>query len=142
VDLVDSLDHTFQHAHAVIAGVRSEQYDASTPCAEWTVRDLLGHMIGVVARIGAAAAGQPRGDAFELASDPAAQFQQAAAPSLAAWRTPGVLDQIVNGGAGPMPGHVLASINLLDTATHSWDLARATGQPAALPDEVAAAAMT
>lgn len=40
-----------------------------------------------------------------------------------------------------MPGRVLASINLLDTATHTWDLATATGQPSALPDEVANAAL-
>jgi uncharacterized protein (TIGR03086 family) len=40
-----------------------------------------------------------------------------------------------------MPGRVLAGINLLDTATHTWDLATATGQPAELPDDVAAAAL-
>jgi uncharacterized protein (TIGR03086 family) len=40
-----------------------------------------------------------------------------------------------------MPGRALASINLLDTATHTWDLATATGQPSALPDDVATAAL-
>ncbi len=54
---------------------------------------------------------------------------------------PGALDQIVDGGPGPMPGRVLAGINLLDTATHSWDLAMATGQPTELPDDVAEAAL-
>jgi uncharacterized protein (TIGR03086 family) len=29
------------------------------------------------------------------------------------------------------------SINLLDTATHSWDIARASGQDANLPDALA-----
>ena len=52
-----------------------------------------------------------------------------------------MLDAIIDAGPGPMPGRVLAGINLLDTATHSWDLATATGQPAALPEDVAAAAM-
>ena len=32
-----------------------------------------------------------------------------------------------------MPGRMLAGINLLDTATHTWDIATATGQPAQLP---------
>jgi len=35
----------------------------------------------------------------------------------------------------------VASINLLDTATHTWDLATATGQPAELPEPVATAAL-
>jgi len=140
MDLITSLDATFQHAHGVITGVRVDQYGDSTPCAEWTVRDLLDHMIGVVAGLGAAAGGSAP-EPFELGSDPAAQFDQASAAALAAWRTPGVLDRIVDAGPGPMPGRVLAGINLLDTATHTWDLATATGQPASLPDDVAGAAL-
>ena len=140
MDLIDSLDETFQHAHRVIAGVRAEQYGDKTPCEEWTVRDLLEHIIGVVSGLGAAAAGSTP-ERFELAPDPAAQFDQAAATALAAWRTPGVLDRIVDAGPGPMPGRALAAINLLDTATHTWDLATATGQASALPDDVALAAL-
>ncbi len=140
MELIDALDKSFRHAHGVIARVRAEQYDAKTPCKEWTVRNLLEHMVGVVAGLGAAAAGSPPG-AFTLGPDPAAQFQEAAAAALAAWRIPGVLDRVVDGDAGPMPGRALASINLLDTATHTWDLATATGQPSSLPDEVANAAL-
>jgi uncharacterized protein (TIGR03086 family) len=140
VDIIESLDSTFQHAHGVIAGVRSDQLGNSTPCPDWTVRDLLDHMIGVVTGLGAAAAGSER-QPFALAADPAAQFDVSSAAALAAWRSPGVLDRVVDGGAGPMPGRVLAGINLLDTATHTWDLATATGQPAELPDDVAAAAL-
>ena len=33
-------------------------------------------------------------------------------------------------------------INLLDTATHSWDIARATSQAADLPDELAATVLS
>jgi uncharacterized protein (TIGR03086 family) len=140
MDLISSLDETFQHAHHVIGGVRPEQYGDKTPCTEWTVQDLLAHMIGVVEGLGAAASGASP-QRFELASDPARQFDDAAASALAAWRSPGVLDRIVDAGPGPMPGRVLAGINLLDTATHTWDLATATGQPAGLPDGVALAAM-
>ena len=140
MDLIGSLDETFHHAHKVIGGVGADQYGDTTPCQEWTVRDLLEHMIGVVAGLGAAAAGSAP-ERFELASDPADQFDTAATAALAAWRAPGVLDRIIDAGPGPMPGRVLAGINLLDTATHTWDLATATGQPAALPDDVAIAAL-
>ncbi|MGH9112554.1 MAG: TIGR03086 family metal-binding protein [Acidimicrobiales bacterium] len=140
MDIVDALDQTFHHAHQVIGRVRPDQHSEKTPCDEWSVRDLLEHMIGVVAGLGTAAAGTPT-RAFALDADPAAQFQDAATSALAAWRIPGVLDRVLDGGPGPMPGRVLAGINLLDTATHTWDLATATGQPAALPDDVASAAL-
>jgi uncharacterized protein (TIGR03086 family) len=140
MDVVEALDLTFGNAQGVIAGVRADQLDDKTPCAEWTVRELLEHMIGVVAGMGAATRGESRSP-FTLGTDPAAQFAAASAGTLAAWRAPGVLDRMVDGGPGPMPGRVLAGINLLDTATHTWDVAVATGQPAALPDAVATAAL-
>jgi uncharacterized protein (TIGR03086 family) len=140
MELATALERTFEHAQRVIANVRTDQYDDKTPCEEWTVRDLLEHMISVVAGLGAAAAGEPAAP-FSLGADPAAQFEQAATSALAGWRSPGVMDRIVDGGPGPMPGQVLASINLLDTATHTWDLASATSQPATLPDDVATAAL-
>ena len=140
MDLVDTLDHTFQHAEQIIAGVRPDQYDDKTPCSEWTVRDLLNHQIGVVAGIGAAAAGTPR-ETFTLSADPARQFADATAGALAAWRAAGVMERTLASAAGPMPARVLASINLVDTATHTWDLAKATDQPSKLPDDVAAAAL-
>jgi uncharacterized protein (TIGR03086 family) len=140
MDVITALDETFQHTQGVIDGVQVDQLDDKTPCTEWTVRDLLSHMIAVVAGLGDTAAGRPRAD-FELSDDPAAQFRLASAAALAAWQSPGVLDRVVDGGPGPMPGRVLAGINLLDTATHTWDLAVATGQPRALPDDVAEAAL-
>ena len=140
MDVVEALDETFRHAHGVIAGVRDEQYADKTPCSEWTVRELLEHMIGVVAGIGGAAAGRPRGE-FVLSEDPAGQFDAASASAMSAWRQPGVLDRVIDAGPGPMPGRALASINLLDTAAHTWDLATATGQSPELPSAVAVAAL-
>ena len=40
-----------------------------------------------------------------------------------------------------MPGQVVAGINLFDTFTHAWDLAKATGQSTELDPEVAGAAL-
>jgi uncharacterized protein (TIGR03086 family) len=142
MELVDALDQTFDHAHKVIAGVQPEQYDLRTPCEDWAVRDLLTHQVGVVSAMAATTAGTPKhADAFELGDDPAAQFRAAADAALEGWRKPGMLEQTIDGGPGPMPGRVLAGINLLDTATHTWDLASATGQSTDLPPAVAEAAL-
>jgi uncharacterized protein (TIGR03086 family) len=140
MELVDALDQTFAQAQRVIAGTDASRYADKTPCEEWTVQDLLAHMIGVVAGMADAANARPQAE-FTLGTDPAAQFKAAAAAALEGWRAPGILDRIIEFGPGPMPGRVLAGINLLDTATHTWDLATATGQPADLPDDVAEAAL-
>lgn len=51
------------------------------------------------------------------------------------------MERIIDAGPGPMPGSVLAGINLLDTTTHAWDLAVAIGRPASVPDDVALEAL-
>ena len=58
MDVIASLEQTFAHTSVVVAGVRVEQQGDKTPCAEWTVRELLEHMIAVVAGFGSAAGGQ------------------------------------------------------------------------------------
>jgi uncharacterized protein (TIGR03086 family) len=89
--------------------------------------------------MGLGASGQPLladVNAVPVESDLAAQFGSVADTTLAAWRAHG-LDGNVNIGAGEMPVAAALSINLLDTGTHSWDLARATGQDATIPDALA-----
>lgn len=138
MDLIAALAQTFDHTHGVIAGVQPDQLTNPTPCTEWNVRGLLGHTLGVVAGIGAAVGGEAPSapDSFVLDDDAAAQFRALADRTLAAWTATG-LDGETNIGAGPMPRQAAISINLLDTATHSWDIARATGQPEALPADLA-----
>jgi uncharacterized protein (TIGR03086 family) len=139
LDLIAALSQTFDHAHAVVGGVKPDQLGNSTPCTEWDVKTLLSHTLGVVANIGGAVAGKaPTGHPNEMAlnADLAGQFRSLADTTLAAWKSAG-LEGETNIGAGPMPRQAAISINLLDTATHSWDLARATGQPEELPAELA-----
>ncbi len=140
MEILKALESSFNHTSGVIAGVQASQYNDKTPCEEWNVRELLEHTIGVVAGMGASVTGSARSE-FVLSSDPKAQFDELAAATLSAWKTPGILEQIIDGGAGPMPGSVLARINLLDTTTHAWDLAKATGQEAILPEDLATTAL-
>lgn len=138
METLDALAQTFDHTESVIAGVRPDQMTAATPCAEWDVRSLLTHTVGVVANIGNGVRGgemfDPNGIALE--DDVARQFRDAAASTLAAWHAVG-LDGEANIGAGPMPASMAANINLVDTTTHAWDIARATGQAEEIPGELA-----
>ncbi|MGZ4797016.1 MAG: TIGR03086 family metal-binding protein [Acidimicrobiia bacterium] len=143
MDLLANLEAAFDHTRTVITGVGPDQLDAPTPCTDWDVCALLGHTIGVVTNMGLGARGEallPDVNAVAVDADPGAQFAAVAASTLAAWKAAD-LDGQVDVGAGPMPASIAASINLLDTSTHAWDLARATGQPEELPAGVAAATL-
>ncbi len=139
MDPLTALATTFDHAHRVIAGVSAEQMHSTTPCREWDVDALVRHTMGVVANIGRGVDGKDLLDdvgSYPLQADLGDQFRSVADGTLAAWRAAG-LDGETNIGAGPMPRSVAININLLDTAMHSWDIARATGQPDELPDGLA-----
>ena len=144
MEMLDVLSQTFDHTTKIVAGVGTDQLDAPTPCSEWPLRTLLAHMTGVVVNMGLGASGSellPSIEGFEIQPDDlAAQFRTESDRTLAAWAKRSDGDE-VNVGAGPMPASVALGINLLDTATHSWDVARCTGQDANLPDAVAVAAL-
>ena len=139
METLDALAQSFDHTTSVIGGVRADQMSEATPCSEWDVRALLTHTVGVVTNIGNGVRGNEMADpnAIALDNDVAAQFRIAAASTLAAWRSAGI-DGEANIGAGPMPASMAVGINLVDTTTHAWDIARATGQPEEIPAELAA----
>ncbi len=137
MDTIDALSQTFDHLHHLVKGVTADQLANATPCREWDVRALLDHTLSVVGGLSAAAAGQKPSPFTLDEGDMAGQVRAMADASLAAWRAPGVLDREMDGGAGPMPGASYAGINTLDTLVHAWDLARGTGQDAALPEALA-----
>src|SRR5205085_3087572 len=88
MDLVAALAACFDHTGAVLAGVTADQWDDPTPCAEWDVRVLAAHTVGVVDNMGRTARGEDRIDdvnRVDLGADPAARFRAVAASTLAAW---------------------------------------------------------
>ena len=138
MELLDALSQTFDHATKVVGGVQPDQLSARTPCTEWDVKTLLSHMTGVVNNMGRAALGDdlnPNMNEFPLEDDLGSQFRAEAERTLAAWKTKAP-DDVVNVGAGPMPAQIAMTINLVDTTTHAWDVARATGQDMTLPDDL------
>ncbi len=142
MDLLAPLAEAFDHTAGVLAGVTTEDLDRATPCTEWDVKRLVGHVIGVVTAMGFGARGEELPDVrgVPLATDLVAQFRAVAGATLSAWTARGT-EGLVNIGAGPMPVMAALSVNLIDTATHSWDIAVATGQDADLPDDLAVTAL-
>lgn len=119
---------------AVIGDLRPDQLDEPTPCAEFTVRGVLEHMIGGATQFAAAYRGEaPPAPNFD---DPIAGVQSALGDLASSISAPGALDRTIHAPFGEVDGASFARFVVLDGLVHGWDLAIATGQdydpPAAL----------
>jgi uncharacterized protein (TIGR03086 family) len=132
-DTVDLLERTTTAASRVVANVKPDQLGDATPCTEWTVRDLLNHMIGCAEMFAGAAAGEPSsinpfGTPDDVVGvDPSATYDDAATRMVSLWRQHG-LDGTVPLLRGDSPAQVACTIAMCDQLVHAWDLAQATGQ--------------
>jgi uncharacterized protein (TIGR03086 family) len=121
-----------------------------TPCTEWDVRTLLTHLVGGNLRWAGVARGEPmrRGPAQGggpapdlLGDDPAGAYRRSAAALKEAWRDPALLDRPFELPIGVLPGRAAVNLHLVETVTHGWDLARATGQESTFDPDVVGAAL-
>jgi uncharacterized protein (TIGR03086 family) len=117
-------------ARSVLANVEPEQMDGPTPCASWKVRDLVNHLVGGTYFFAAITKGDTAGgEPPDFASgDYRAAFEEGSSQAIAAFAAPGALDQTVKAPFGELPGTAWMGLATTDTFTHSWDLAKATGQ--------------
>jgi uncharacterized protein (TIGR03086 family) len=83
----------------------------------------------------------PPADAFQRRrpdeGDVLGSYRESAAALLAAFARPGVLGEIVIVPLGPVPGIVALHLRMTEALVHGWDIARATGQPTAFPQDLA-----
>ncbi|WP_307808261.1 TIGR03086 family metal-binding protein [Streptomyces oryzae] len=131
-------------AATLIAAVRPEQLDGPTPCSEYDVRSLLGHLVSGARRIATVPEGsEGKGpDVPEwTAGVPAEQwpelYEDGRKRMIAAWESDTVMDAVVTVPWGRMPGRIALSGSVMETAGHTWDLARAIGWSGELDEEVA-----
>ena len=121
-----------------IDGVKPEDFSKPTPCSEYDVKGLLNHVIGGMGMLHTAATGgkatPPEGNIVR--DDPGAQYAEARTKLLEALKEPGVFERTWSMPFGEMPGKMMAGIAFLEHLTHAWDVAKATGQPTELPEDL------
>jgi uncharacterized protein (TIGR03086 family) len=128
---------------SLIDGIRPEQWSAATPCTEWTVGDLVTHVVGANLIFAAILNDKtpPERDADVLGENPARAFRESGAALQAAFEQPGVLQRVYSSALGTASGEDRLHIRIYDLLAHGWDLAQATGQPVELPEDLAERAL-
>lgn len=139
-EMLSALDEINRSANRLVGSVSADQWEAPTPCTEWSVRNLVNHMTGTTKLIGASAARtEPTDppDADHLGDAPVAAFAAATEATSSAWRSDGALDGMVSVPA-EMPAVACLGVNIIDIGTHCWDLATAIGGDLGLSDDTIA----
>lgn len=140
-DWPDLLTRTYDAVRVPIAHLDETLLDRPTPCAQWTMRELVEHVIGAIDMF-ATAAGAPRtagGGAVQGA--PVERFDAAVARNLAAWRSLADQAATLSLPFGELPADLVVGMNQLDSLVHAWDIGSSLGLPVAWPDELSDVAM-
>lgn len=125
----------------VVRRAGKADWDAQSPNERWTARQTLGHVIWGVKRLSAAIRGEEdpaeQPEAEVAGSEPLDTWTSAMDNLLEALDQQGVLGRVVNTPAGQMTVDEALGVFFLDPLTHAWDVARAIGVDAALPEDLA-----
>lgn len=131
---------------SVIGQISGQGWTAASPCERWTVRQTANHLAGGLLLLARFAEDDPvdpaeidaqrQADTDHLGTDPATASTAIADRSLAAFTVPGTLDREHAFMGAVVPGAVLASISLLESLIHGWDLAAGAHLPYPADDDV------
>jgi len=140
--LVEQLATAVRDTGRLVAGIRDGRWELGTPCEDWTVRQLVDHLVNgnrlFAAALGGEAAsspvpedGVPSGERVERA------YQASCQALLDAVRQRDALDGLVHVPVGTVPAPVAVHLRIVEALVHGWDLAVATGQPPSCDEELA-----
>lgn len=124
-------------------GVSADQLGNATPCAEFSVKELLEHIVMVQRRSAAIGRGQHWSSVDQQAQDSGwgESFGEASHAVMEAWTDGAKLHQTFEVPWGEVPGAVLLITYTGELAVHGWDLAQATGAEFSIDDDVLQSAL-
>ena len=124
-----AIDRVTVRVHAV----HDDRWDAPTPCAEWTARDLVAHLCFEhlwAPHVLKGASMDEVGDRYDgdlLQGDPVRAWDRAVERSRPRWTSTGEHASRVHTSFGWLAVEEYAEQMLLDLTVHEWDLARGAG---------------
>ncbi|MFJ4901278.1 TIGR03086 family metal-binding protein [Streptomyces sp. NPDC088727] len=133
-------------AGTTLAALPPEQLDSPTPCPDYTVRQLSGHLLAGLRKVTLIGrGGDPLG--FPVIADDvtdadrAAAWESAAREAEDAWSDPEILSRPPRLAFGTLPGTAAATVFTTEFTLHTWDLAKAVGLRPAWDPEVPAGSL-
>ena len=140
--LTELFERSVQEFDARVAQIKDGHWDNPTPCSEWSVRDLVNHLVYEDVWAPPLFEGktiEEVGDRFEgdlLGDAPKEAWASARDGALSAVNRPGALEDTVHLSFGDVPGSEYCVQLLMDHVIHAWDLARGIDADAKLDPEL------
>jgi uncharacterized protein (TIGR03086 family) len=137
MEMMEHYRHAQDGFDAVVAAVPADRWDAPSTCAEWTVRDVAGHVIWGQHQMRAWATGEDDPErtgapgsphpGLMAGADPVATWRAARAASVPSL-TPEALGRTTSiTGLGEVPLVAVLTLLVTDTVVHTWDIGHALG---------------
>lgn len=133
----------------LLPAIEDTQLTDPTPCPDFTVGDLLDHLLGLAGEfrdaatkqtVVRAAAGEPAGKGGQGSAEHLHPGWRTELPSrlsdlAAAWRDPAAWDGMTMAGGLDLPSGIAALVTVDELVMHGWDLAKGTGQELVVDEE-------
>ena len=122
--------------------IKPDQWGNQTPCTEWSVRDLVNHIVNEdkwTAPLMEGSTIEEVGDRFDgdlLGDDPQGAWEMAKKEASNAVQSEGALERTVNVSWGQIPSSEYITQLFNDHVLHAWDLAKGIGADDTLDPEL------
>ena len=146
MDLRDLDRRALAQTDRFVAAVTVADLDKPTPCAGWSLDELLRHMVaqqnGWAEAAGGAASRREVWEDAALGEDPYRTYRTSTDRVLEAFAAPDLMDRRFDVyGYGVFPATVALGMHFVDYLVHGWDVAKALGGPDGFDDDLGAAAL-
>ena len=135
---LDLLQRALDYTRAALDTITCADVDRPTPCAGWSLADLLAHMEDALDAFAEAAGGAV--GLSSAAPSPLEQrvqrLQLKACGLLTAWMS--ATSPVVDVAGHPRPVDAVARIAAREITVHGWDVGRTTGRGGPIPERLAA----
>jgi uncharacterized protein (TIGR03086 family) len=140
-DTIALLSRALSQMTTVVEQVPADSLDAATPCRDWTVRELLRHVVRQNLRNFATSAQGGTADWSatppELGDNWVEDYQRGAQTLLEIWRAADLDQQVPVPGGAEAPLRSRADHQISELCVHAWDLTKAAQLAVTLDDELA-----